>query len=57
LSQLGILRYALYVQDYGAPIGWRLALRAPTAITAITTQNGNAYEAGFITDFWKPIMA
>jgi pimeloyl-ACP methyl ester carboxylesterase len=57
LSQLGIARYALYVQDYGAPIGWRLALRAPTAITAIITQNGNAYEAGFITDFWQPIMA
>jgi pimeloyl-ACP methyl ester carboxylesterase len=56
LQQLGISRYGLYVQDYGAPIGWRLALRAPEAITAIITQNGNAYEAGLIKEFWAPIM-
>jgi len=56
LKQLGISRYGLYVQDYGAPIGWRLALRAPEAITAIITQNGNAYEAGLIKEFWAPIM-
>src|ERR1700759_2164323 len=57
LAQLGLARYGLYVQDYGAPIGWRLALRSPSAITAIITQNGNAYEAGLITEFWEPIMA
>jgi pimeloyl-ACP methyl ester carboxylesterase len=57
LVQLGISRYSLYVQDYGAPIGWRLALRSPAAIGAIITQNGNAYEAGLITKFWQPIMA
>jgi pimeloyl-ACP methyl ester carboxylesterase len=57
LNQLGATHYALYVQDYGAPIGWRLALRTPRAIAAIISQNGNAYEAGFITDFWQPIMA
>src|SRR2546430_5633128 len=39
LGQLGTTRYAIYVQDYGAPIGWRLALRNPTAITAIISQN------------------
>ncbi|MEU8704268.1 alpha/beta hydrolase [Streptomyces sp. NPDC048565] len=57
LDQLGVTRYALYVQDYGAPIGWRLALRAPDAVTAVITQNGNAYEDGFVPDFWKPVWA
>jgi hypothetical protein len=37
----------MYVQDYGAPVGWRLALAAPDAITAVITQNGNGYDAGF----------
>jgi pimeloyl-ACP methyl ester carboxylesterase len=57
LTQLDVTRYALYVQDYGAPIGWRLALRTPDAITAVITQNGNAYEDGFVPDFWKPVWA
>src|SRR5579862_2145358 len=56
LGQLGVTRYALYVQDYGAPVGWRLALADPDAISAITTQNGNGYEAGFMADFWKPVQ-
>jgi pimeloyl-ACP methyl ester carboxylesterase len=55
LDQLGITRYALYVQDYGAPVGWRLALADPDAISAIITLNGNGYEAGFTEDFWKPV--
>ncbi|MFD7661526.1 alpha/beta fold hydrolase [Streptomyces sp. NPDC059788] len=55
LAQLDVTRYALYVQDYGAPIGWRLALRNPDAVTAVITQNGNAYEDGFVRDFWQPI--
>jgi pimeloyl-ACP methyl ester carboxylesterase len=55
LGQLGVIRYAIYVHDYGAPIGWRLALGRPEAITAIITQNGNGYEAGFAADFWKPV--
>ena len=55
LDALGISRYAMYVQDYGAPIGWRLALRNPDAITAIITQNGNGYDAGFIDSFWKTV--
>ncbi|AQS65773.1 alpha/beta fold hydrolase [Streptomyces pactum] len=57
LAQLGIARYALYVQDYGAPVGWRLALRTPDAITAVITQSGNAYEDGFVPEFWKPVRA
>lgn len=57
LAQLGVTRYAIYVQDYGAPIGWRLALRDPSAITAIISQNGNAYDDGFVPDFWAPVRA
>jgi pimeloyl-ACP methyl ester carboxylesterase len=57
LRQLGIPRYAMYVQDYGAPVGWRLALNTPEAITAIISQNGNGYEAGFAEEFWKPVRA
>jgi pimeloyl-ACP methyl ester carboxylesterase len=55
LDQLGVDRYAIYVQDYGAPIGWRLALRNPQAITAIVTQNGNGYDDGFVASFWKTV--
>jgi pimeloyl-ACP methyl ester carboxylesterase len=54
---LGIGRYAIYVQDYGAPIGWRLALDDPSAITAIISQNGNGYDAGFVESFWKTVWA
>jgi pimeloyl-ACP methyl ester carboxylesterase len=57
LRQLKIDRYAIYVQDYGAPIGWRLALADPAAITAIISQNGNAYDAGFVESFWKVVTA
>jgi pimeloyl-ACP methyl ester carboxylesterase len=55
LGQLGVHRYAMYVQDYGAPVGWRLALGYPEAVSAIITQNGNGYEAGFGEAFWKPV--
>ncbi|WP_020013448.1 alpha/beta fold hydrolase [Promicromonospora sukumoe] len=57
LDAIGIGSYAMYVQDYGAPIGWRLALRHPTRITAIISQNGNAYDAGFVDGFWKTVWA
>ncbi|GGL12714.1 hydrolase [Sphaerisporangium melleum] len=57
LARLGVTRYAIYVQDYGAPVGWRLALDDPGAITAIITQNGNGYEAGLVEDFWRPVRA
>ena len=55
LDHLGAGRYALYVQDYGAPVGWRLALADPEAVTAVITQNGNGYEAGFTEEFWQPV--
>ena len=56
LNQLGVERYALYVQDYGAPVGFRLALRHPERVTALVVQNGNAYEEG-LKQFWNPIKA
>jgi pimeloyl-ACP methyl ester carboxylesterase len=56
LGQLGVTRYAMYVMDYGAPVGWRLALAHPERITALIVQNGNAYEEG-LKEFWNPIKA
>ena len=56
-AAVGLKRYALYVQDYGAPIGYRLAVAHPERITAIVVQNGNAYDEGLDNDFWKPIKA
>ncbi len=53
---VGFDRYALYVFDYGAPTGFRLAVRRPEAITAIVSQNGNAYAEG-LSDGWDPIRA
>lgn len=56
LNHLGATRYALYVMDYGAPVGYRLALKHPDRVTALIVQNGNAYEEG-LRDFWTPIKA
>src|ERR1700742_3279451 len=56
LDQLGAKRYAMYVMDYGAPVGWRLALKHPDRISALIVQNGNAYEEG-LKEFWDPIKA
>ena len=56
LNQLDVARYALYVQDYGAPVGYRLALRHPERVTALIVQNGNVYEEG-LKQFWNPIKA
>ena len=53
---LGLGRFALYVFDYGAPVGWRLATWHPERITALVTQNGNAYEEG-LSEGWNPIQA
>ena len=54
LEQFSIRSYALYVMDYGAPTGFRLALKHPERVTALITQNGNAYEEG-LSGFWDPI--
>ena len=55
-EMLGLDRFAMYVFDYGAPVGFRLATRHPERITAIISQNGNAYEEG-LSDGWNPIQA
>jgi pimeloyl-ACP methyl ester carboxylesterase len=56
LDQLNVTRHAMYVMDYGAPVGWRLALKHPDRITGLIVQNGNAYEEG-LKEFWDPIKA
>ncbi|MDQ1008127.1 pimeloyl-ACP methyl ester carboxylesterase [Streptomyces sp. V4I23] len=56
-ERLGLHRFAVYVQDYGAPIGLRLALAHPDRITAIVTQNGNAYLEGLGAEAWEPVLA
>lgn len=56
LEQLGIVKFAMYVMDYGAPVGWRLALADPGRITGLIVQNGNAYDEG-LKAFWDPIKA
>jgi pimeloyl-ACP methyl ester carboxylesterase len=53
---LGLERYALYVFDYGAPTGFRLAAKHPERVTALISQNGNAYEEG-LSHFWKTFQA
>jgi pimeloyl-ACP methyl ester carboxylesterase len=57
VEHLQLKAFAIYIFDYGAPIGLRLALRRPDAITAIITQNGNAHEEGFGADFWAPLRS
>jgi pimeloyl-ACP methyl ester carboxylesterase len=56
-QQIGQKQYILYVQDYGAPVGYRLAVKRPERVTALVVQNGNAYEEGLDNDFWKPLKA
>lgn len=53
---VGFERYAVYVFDYGAPTGFRLAVKHPERISAIISQNGNAYEEG-LSDGWSPLRA
>ncbi|XZE46662.1 alpha/beta fold hydrolase [Pirellulaceae bacterium SH467] len=55
LEQLQVDEYVLYVQDYGAPIGFRLAAAHPERVRGLIVQNGNAYDEGLDNDFWKSI--
>lgn len=59
LSQVGISSFAIYIFDYGAPVGLRIATQHAREgnVKAIITQNGNAYKEGFGSDFWKPIFS
>jgi pimeloyl-ACP methyl ester carboxylesterase len=56
IERLGLDRYALYVMDYGAPVGFRLATAHPKRVSAFIVQNGNAYDEG-LEQFWDPIKA
>lgn len=56
VQRLGIEKYILYVMDYGAPVGFRLAAKHPERIQGLIVQNGNAYEEG-LREFWKPFRA
>jgi pimeloyl-ACP methyl ester carboxylesterase len=55
-QKLGLKKYSLYVMDYGAPVGYRLAAKHPERVQALIVQNGNAYEEG-LREFWKPFRA
>lgn len=55
LDTLSIEKFAMYIFDYGSPVGFRLALKFPSRITGIVTQNGNAYEEGLDDRFWGPL--
>ena len=57
LKAAGVTTYTVYVQDYGAPIAWRLALADPESVEGVVSQSGNAYEEGFVPEFWAPIWA
>ena len=56
MNKLGANRYSMYVMDYGAPVGYRLALKRPAQVAGLIVQNGNAYEEG-LGAFWDPIKA
>jgi pimeloyl-ACP methyl ester carboxylesterase len=56
IDQIGLKKFAIYIFDYGAPIGLRIGLRDPNRITAVITQNGNAYLEG-LSDKWNPVQA
>lgn len=55
IDAIGLKKFSMYVMDYGAPVGYRIAERNPEKIQALLVQNGNAYEEG-LTDFWTPIF-
>ena len=56
VQAVGLEKYSLYVQDYGAPVGFRLAVRHPERVQALIVQNGNAYEEG-LGEFWTPFRS
>ena len=53
--KLGLDHYSLYLMDYGAPIGFRLAAKHPERVDSLIIQNGNAYDEGLDNNFWAPI--
>ena len=55
IAQKGVERYSIYLMDYGAPIGFRVAAAHPERVDALIIQNGNAYDEGIDNNFWEPI--
>jgi pimeloyl-ACP methyl ester carboxylesterase len=55
-QELGLKKFSIYVMDYGAPVGYRLAEKHPERVESLIVQNGNAYDEG-LRDFWEPIKA
>lgn len=56
-EHLGLIRYGLYLQDFGGPVGFRLATRHPERVAFLVVQNANAYEQGLPDSFWAPVRA
>ena len=57
IRSLGLSKYSLYLFDYGAPVGFRIAAKFPEKVEALIVQNGNAYDEGLREEFWAPIKA
>jgi len=57
LDKVGVKKFSLYVMDYGAPVGYRIASKYPERVQAIIVQNGNAYDEGLDCKFWDPLKA
>jgi pimeloyl-ACP methyl ester carboxylesterase len=57
ITELGLKKYSLYLQDYGAPVGYRIAIKHPDRVQALIIQNGNAYDEGLDNTFWEPLKA
>ena len=57
ITAIDLRKYSLYVMDYGAPIGFRIAAKHPERVEALIVQNGNAYEEGIRGKFWNPAKA
>ena len=55
IQKVGLKKYSLYLMDYGAPVGFRLAVSHPERVEALIIQNGNAYDEGIDNNFWEPI--
>lgn len=55
IDKVGIERYSLYLMDYGAPVGYRIAAAAPERVDSLIIQNGNAYDEGLDNEFWAPV--
>ena len=56
-EEINLEKYSIYLMDYGAPVGLRLAAKHPERVETLIVQNGNAYDEGIANDFWKPIKA